>query len=82
MHLKSKEALRHCMNFRGVTSGYALARKAGLKPAIVGHLVSGRRKTCSPGTAYAIERALDCAPNFLFEAKMSQVSNDTRQIAA
>jgi hypothetical protein len=64
--LRSLGALREYMTFHGITSGYELARRAGLKPGVVGHLVSGRRDTCSRATAGAIERALQCPPGFLF----------------
>lgn len=66
MKLRSLGALREYMTFHGIASGYELARRAGLKPGVVGHLVSGRRQTCSQATAGAIERALQCPPGFLF----------------
>ena len=77
--LKSLRALRDYMDFHQIRSGYELARRAGLKPGVVGHLISGRRNSCSLKTARAIEEALQCPPGFLFEASMSQVASDVRQ---
>lgn len=73
VRLKSRRALADYMEFRNITSAYQLARAAALKPGVVGHLVSGRRNSCSPKTARAIEEALGCPPGFLFDPKMSQV---------
>lgn len=80
MRLKSRQALREFMEFHKIGSAYELARRADLKVGIVGHIVSGRRTTCSAKTAGAIERALECPPGFLFVAKMSQVSDDMRHM--
>jgi transcriptional regulator with XRE-family HTH domain len=44
----------------------SLAQKAGLAPATVNHVVSGRRATCSPQTARAIEGVLGCPPGIFF----------------
>lgn len=76
--LKSHRALLEYMDFHRLKTAYALAGKAGLKPPAVGHLVSGRRTTCSLATARAIEEALQCPPGFLFEAKMSRVADAPR----
>jgi plasmid maintenance system antidote protein VapI len=43
-----------------------LALRAGLAPATVNHLVSGRRRTCSAATALAIEEVLGCPPGVFF----------------
>jgi hypothetical protein len=51
-------------------------------PAIVGHLLSGKRKTCNPATARAIEEGLGCPPGLLFEASVSVVGRNTRQAVA
>lgn len=77
--LKSRKALLDYMAFHKIPTAYELARRSELKVGIVGHLVSGRRQSCSPITARAIEEAMQCPPGFLFEAKMSQVVGDTRQ---
>jgi transcriptional regulator with XRE-family HTH domain len=68
--LKSRQALLEFAEFRGY-SGRAIAKKARLSPAIVGHLMSGRRTTCNPATAAAIEQALGCPDGFLFEPSVS-----------
>lgn len=80
--LKSRKALLDYMAFHKIPSAYELARRSGLKVGIVGHLVSGRRTSCNPATARAIEDAMQCPPGFLFEAKMSQVVTDRRQTIA
>lgn len=80
VRLKSKRTLREYAEFHKL-SGRALAKKAGLKPAIVGHLLrDGKtgRDTCNLETAKAIEEALGCPPGFLFEPSMSPVA-DTRR---
>lgn len=77
--LKSRRALTDYMEFHKIKTAYELARKAGLKVGVVGHLVAGRRNSCSLKTARAIEEALGCPPGFLFEPRMSQVVSDTRQ---
>lgn len=74
--LKSRRALIDFMDHHRLETGYALAKKAGILPGTAGHLVSGRRNTCSIRTARAIEEALGCPPGFLFVAEMSKVSND------
>jgi len=68
--LTSRQVLRQYMEFRQETNR-SLAEKAGLGYAIVGHLRSGKRNTCSPRTARAIEEALACPPGLLFVPKIS-----------
>lgn len=77
--LKSYKALREFMDHHELKTAYALAKKAGLKPGAVGHIVSGRRDRCSLKTASAIEKALECPTGFLFDRKMSQVADTMRQ---
>lgn len=77
--LKSHRALVEYMRFHNL-SGRGLAKKAGLRPAVVGHLVRDpnrptSRSTCSVRTARAIEEALGCPPGFLFEATLSPVAD-------
>lgn len=79
MKLKSHRALVEYMQFHRIGTAYELARRANLKPGVVGHLVSRRRNSCSLKTARALEEALGCPPGFLFEARMSQVA-DTLQL--
>lgn len=77
--LRSHRALIEYMQFQRIGTAYELARRAGLKPGAVGHIVSRRRNSCSLKTARAIEEALQCPPGFLFEARMSQVADAPRQ---
>lgn len=79
--LRSHRALIEYMEFHRIGTAYELARRANLKPGVVGHLVARRRNSCSLKTARAIEEALSCPPGFLFEARMSQVA-DTSQLRA
>lgn len=76
--LRSRRALNEYADFHNL-SGRALARKAGLGPAIVGHLMSGRRNSCNLKTAKAIEEALGCPPGFLFEPSLSTVADNGRR---
>ena len=67
MRLKDRQLLAKYIGPGGLNmSGRQLAKNAGLKPAIVGHLLSGRRATCSKATAEAIERALEAPTGLLF----------------
>jgi len=77
--LKSLRALREYMAFHSLTSGYALAKKAGISAGVVNFLLAGDRNTCSLKTAHAIEAALQCPPGFLFEPRMSHVASDNRR---
>ncbi len=79
MRLKSHRALVEYMEFHRIKTAYELARRAGLKPGVVGHIVQRRRVTCSLATARAIEEALQCPPGFLFEPRMSQVADTPRR---
>lgn len=76
--LKSRQALTQYMDYKELPTAYALARAAKLKTGVVGHIVAGRRNSCSLATAKAIEEALGCPPNFLFEPTMSEVVRDSR----
>lgn len=81
MRLKSKKALRDFAEHHNL-SGRALAKKAGLKPAIVGHLMrdgATGRDTCNLDTAKAIEEALGCPKGFLFEPSLSPVADTKRR---
>lgn len=78
MQVKDRGALLSFMEYKGIKSAYELARRANLGVGIVGHIVSGRRTTCSPKTARAIEGALEAPQGFLFVARMSQVTEDVR----
>lgn len=73
MELKSRSLLREFLKHKK-WSGRQLAREAGLGHAIVLHLLKGERTTCNRDTAEAIEDALGCPRNLLFETKVSSVS--------
>jgi len=79
--LKSHRALIEYMQFRKIGTAYELARRAGLKPGVVGHIVGKRRDSCSLKTAAAIEEALGCPAGFLFVPRMSQVADTLRASA-
>lgn len=79
VNLRSHRALLEYMEFHHIKTAYELARRANLKAGVVGHIVAGRRKSCSYPTAAAIERALSCPPGFLFEQRMSRVADTKRQ---
>jgi plasmid maintenance system antidote protein VapI len=65
MQLRSRQTLIDFLDAAGL-SERQLARAAGLGHATVNHLFTGRRTTCSLGTARAIERVFDCGPGVLF----------------
>jgi transcriptional regulator with XRE-family HTH domain len=67
MRIRDSAALRAYLRLLGL-SERALAARAGVAHATVNHLLSGRRRTCSPETAAAIEAALACPPGVFFEA--------------
>ena len=73
VRLISHEAFASYMTFRGY-SVRSLAHRLGVSPALVGHLRSGKRNTCSPTTAIAIEKALDAPRGSLFVPKVSHVA--------
>lgn len=77
--LKSHRALMEFMEYKGYKSAYSLARAADVNVGVVGHLVARRRNSCSLKSAKAIEGALGCPANFLFEPRMSQVADTMRQ---
>lgn len=77
--LKSQRSLIDQMVHRELTSGYALAEAAGLKPGAVNHLVFGRRTQCSLATAAGIEKALGVKPGDLFEPRVYEVRTDTNR---
>jgi transcriptional regulator with XRE-family HTH domain len=65
MQLRSREALVECLEVAGL-SERELARAAGLGHATVNHLLTGRRVSCSFGTARAIERVFMIEAGGLF----------------
>lgn len=66
MRVRDAAALRAYLRLLGM-SERALALRAGIGHATVNHLLSGRRGTCSPRTAGAIEAALACPSGLFFE---------------
>ncbi|AZL13824.1 hypothetical protein CXR25_14080 [Brevibacterium aurantiacum] len=58
----------------------SLAKRADVSHGIVGDLASGRRATCNPETATAIEKALDADPNTIFLVQVLPVAV-TRNVA-
>lgn len=81
MRLISREAFRQYMEFRDHTN-VSLGDKAGVSKAIVGHLRSGQRDTCSPKTARLIEKALNAPPGSLFLAELPHASRGAREGSA
>ena len=59
VRLRDPDALRAYVRLMGL-SERALAARAGVSHATLNHLLSGRRTTCRPSTAWAIEAALAC----------------------
>ena len=78
--LISSQALAQYMTFRGHTVR-SLAKRVNRSPSLIGHLRSGRRKTCDPNVAKLIERELQAPPGSLFVAKVLHVSRDTGRVA-
>lgn len=75
MKLISAEALAQYMEHRDLTVR-RLAHKAGVSSSLVGHLRSGKRSTCLPGNARAIEKSLGAPAGSLFVAQVSRVSRE------
>lgn len=73
----SREAFRSYIEFRGETNE-SLGVKAGVSKAIVGHLRSGQRDTCSPKTARKITAALNAPPDSLFVAELPHATRGER----
>lgn len=66
VRVRNADILRDYVRLSGVTHR-ELARRAGLGHATVNHLLTGRRPSCSPSTAKAIEVALGAMPGVFFE---------------
>lgn len=78
--LISSGALAQYMKHRGFTVR-TLAERVGCSHSVVGHLRSGKRRTCHPDTAKAIERALDAPAGSLFVPGVSHVAREVRREA-
>lgn len=83
VRLISKQVLADYMRFRNETNR-SLAEKCptNVKRAIIGHLRSGVRNTCSPTTASAIEKALNAPPGSLFVPEVANGYQVTGRSAA
>jgi hypothetical protein len=81
VELISAAALAQYMTHRGETVR-SLATKVGCKPATIGHLRSGHRRTARPEWARAIERHLDAPRGSLFVARVSSVQRDSGRVMA
>jgi transcriptional regulator with XRE-family HTH domain len=81
MTVRDVVALRSYVRLAGL-SQRALAVRAGVAPATVNHLLSGRRTGCSRETAAAIERALQCPPGLFFAAAGAHAQEQTGVLAA
>lgn len=75
VRLISTIAFRDYMGHRGY-SVRSLALRVGCSRALVGHLRSGKRTSCSPAWARAIEKALDAPAGSLFMPRLSDVTRD------
>ena len=81
MTLRSRRVLNDYINHNKL-SNRGLAKKAGLSPATIDHLRSGRRDSCNLDTATAIEEALGCPPGLIFAPEALPVAATTRQRAS
>ena len=84
VQLISAQALAQYMLHRGFTVrslADQVNRRAKCSRATIGHLRSGRRKTCSPIVAREIERCLDAPKGSLFVPKVSRVALDAGRAA-
>ena len=75
MKLISRTALADYMRHRDISQA-ELARRAGISPQLVNHLVRGVRNSVRPSTAQALECALDAPKGFIFSEKVSRVTRD------
>lgn len=74
-----KGPLRDYMRYRDVNIR-KLAVKVGVTKSTIGNMHSlnpNRGVFCPPDLAARIERALDAPPNYIFEPKVSRVSQDS-----
>lgn len=72
MTITSAATLRALMQQREMSLG-RLARYAGCSKGFVSHLLSGRRRTCTPQLAERIAEALDVPLELLFAPSTSHV---------
>lgn len=84
VRLISHLALAHYMDHRDMsvrTLAVEVSRitKKPCSHQTIGHLRSGKRDTCRPATARAIEKALDAPPGSLFVPRVSNVVREVRR---
>ncbi|WP_113699151.1 helix-turn-helix domain-containing protein [Nonomuraea lactucae] len=77
MALRSRELLRELMKGRHDT--VTLAKQVGLTKQAIQHLTSGRRTSCSRGTAELLAEALGVEVGTLFSHPASENSNTKEQ---
>lgn len=80
VRLISAQAFADYLEFRSLTVR-SLADRVGCSHSVIGHLRSGKRDTCKPTTAKAIEKALNAPPGSLFVGKVSRVQRETGRAA-
>jgi len=73
IQLTSPDVLRRAMDHRGYTVR-GLAKKVGCGESVIGHMRTGRRKTCSPQVARDIERLLDIPAGLLFTGRVTSTA--------
>jgi transcriptional regulator with XRE-family HTH domain len=66
MRLRDRDTLRAYLRLLRM-SERAFAARAGIAPATLNHLLTGRRDSCSPRTARAIEAGLRCPDGVFFD---------------
>jgi transcriptional regulator with XRE-family HTH domain len=76
MQLRDRDTLRAYLRLLNL-SERGLASRAGIGHATLNHLLSGRRSTCSPLTAAAIEAALACPAGLFFQSSDGRHSSQS-----
>lgn len=73
MRVTSPETLQALMRQRGLSIG-RLARAAGCSKGFISHLLSGRRRSCTPALAQRITAVLDVPLEIVFVATDPELS--------
>lgn len=81
VRLISTTAFRQYLAYRQLTYR-ELAARVGCSHSTIGHLCTGKRKTCGTKIALQIEKALDAPRGSLFVASISPVTRETGRSAA
>lgn len=74
--LQSLDGLRSLMVARGYTSGYSLAKDAGIGVSALNHIVHGRRDTATPHTVAKLRETLGRDIDSLFVLDKSTIRMD------